>query len=184
MTAHARPLGRSTGKATSFIVLLLPLNQVVFASIHHYCLTVRGRPNSFPPSVPLCTRGTWNNNVPQCPAFHVKQGFNGALLLQLFAACFQDLDGSCHYFGRSILGRCIIDGLCFYCGSLINIYGDLGEGERVHRGWISIFTDSSSSAVFLVPLQPFSAETSTPRCNTSVSFGSWLMGSVLIVVCK
>lgn len=175
MTAHARPLGRSTGKATSFIVLLLPLKQVVFASIHQYCLTVRGRPNSFSPSVPLCRRGTWNNNVPQCSAFHVKRGFiqkgNGPLLLQLLAACFQDLDCSCHYFGRSISGRCIIDGLCFYCGSLINIYRNLGEGELVHRGWIS-FTDSSSSAGFLVPSQPFSAETSTPRCHTSASFGS------------
>lgn len=76
----------------------------------------------------------------------------GALLLQLLAACFQDLDCSCNYFGRSILGSCIIDGLCFYCGSLINIYEDLGEREQLHRGCISSFTASSSSAVFLVPL--------------------------------
>lgn len=75
MTANARPLCHSTGNATSFIVLLLPLNQVAFATIHHYCLTVRGKPNSFSPSVPLCRRGTRNNNIPQRSAFQVKWGF-------------------------------------------------------------------------------------------------------------
>lgn len=166
MTANARPLCHSTGSATSFIVLLLPLSQVVFASIHHDCLTIRGKPNSFSPSVPLCRRVTWNNNIPQCSAFHVKWVFiqkgDGGTALQLLAACFQDLDCSCNYFGRSILGSCIMDGLCFYCGSLINIYEDLGERKRVRRGWISTFTDLSCSAVFLVPLQHFSAVTSTP----------------------
>lgn len=49
MTANARPLCRSAGSATSFIVLLFPPHQVVFSSIHHYCLTVRLRPNSFLP---------------------------------------------------------------------------------------------------------------------------------------
>lgn len=60
--------------------------------------------------------------------------------LRLLAACFQDLACSCNYFGRIILGSCIIDGLCFYCGSLVNIYEDWGDKERLHGGWISIFT--------------------------------------------
>lgn len=96
-----------------------------------------------------------------------------APLLQLPVACFQDLDCSCNYFGRSILGSCIIDGLCFYCGSLINIYEDLEEKEQLHHGWISIFTDLFSSAIFLFLLQPLSAETSTPRCNMNVLCDSW-----------
>lgn len=49
MTANARPLCRSAGSTTSFIVLLFPPNQAVFSYIHHYCLTVRLQPNSFLP---------------------------------------------------------------------------------------------------------------------------------------
>lgn len=36
----------------------------------HYCLTIQGKSNSFSPTVSLCRRGTWNNNIPHCCAFH------------------------------------------------------------------------------------------------------------------
>lgn len=94
------------------------------------------------------------------------------LQLQHLAGCLQDLAASCNYLGRSVLGSCIIDGLCSHRGSVVNIYEDWGEKEKTKQQlwlhWIFIFIKSSSSSVFLTEIQAPGEDTLTIKCNTLV----------------
>lgn len=44
------------------------------------------------------------------------------------SGCLRDLASSSNYLGRGVLESCIIDGLCFYSGSPVNIYEERGMG--------------------------------------------------------
>lgn len=187
MTANTRPLCHSTGSVElhllccfshlaksylpPFIAIVWPFRESLIPFLPQSYSAGEARETIISHSVLLFmwTGGLFRN-------------VTGVPLLQLLAACFQDLDCSCNYFGRSILWRELHNWWPVFLLWVFNQYlwVFLGERERLNRAG-SPSTDSSSSAIFLVPLQPFSAEMSTLRCNTSVLCGSWLMWSVLIV---
>lgn len=50
------------------------------------------------------------------------------------SGCLQDLASSSNYLGRGVLESCIIDGLCFYSGSPVNIYEEWGGGKKRRGG--------------------------------------------------
>lgn len=144
MTANTRPLCHSTGSVElhllccfshlaksylpPFIAIVWPFQESLIPFLPQSYSAGEARETIISHSVLLFmwTGGLFRN-------------VTGVPLLQLLAACFQDLDCSCNYFGRSILWSCIIDGLCFYCGSLINIYEFFGGKRAVEPCWISIY---------------------------------------------